>query len=252
MKVAVCLSGMLRDFEKYFENFKQNILEQADVDLFVHAWNFDRRNLSQENYGKSSSEYVEDMEGGTERSFLNLYKPTKYIFENYTDYFVEQFDKYYELELITNHKEEVANKRATETNPARLMSMLYKIHKCNNLRKEYEKSYGVKYDIVFRFRTEIELDCPISEQDLKDTIAEYPFSISIPLGDYRGGYCDIMSWGNPEAMDIYSSLYLDIDKHIESGCLFHPELLLKFHLQQNEVNVKRPTTRIRLRGKYIN
>ena len=51
MKVAVCLSGMLRDFEKYFENFKQNILEQADVDLFVHAWNFDRRNLSQENYG---------------------------------------------------------------------------------------------------------------------------------------------------------------------------------------------------------
>jgi len=41
MKVALCLSGQPRSFEKGFEYYKKNLLDVYDVDVFLHTWYYD-------------------------------------------------------------------------------------------------------------------------------------------------------------------------------------------------------------------
>ena len=59
MKIALCLSGEARAFEKGFEFHKRNLLDHFDVDVYIHTWN-----LPNENH------------------LLDLYKPKAYKFEN--------------------------------------------------------------------------------------------------------------------------------------------------------------------------
>ena len=47
MKVALCLSGQPRVVEVGYHKLKATILDNNDVDLFIHTW-FDQDNLSTE------------------------------------------------------------------------------------------------------------------------------------------------------------------------------------------------------------
>ena len=46
MKVALCLSGQPRVVEVGYQKLKATILDNNDVDIFIHTW-FDPDNLSQ-------------------------------------------------------------------------------------------------------------------------------------------------------------------------------------------------------------
>ena len=58
MKIALCLSGQPRSFEKGYEYHYKNIIENNDVDVFIHCWD---------------TKY--------ENQLVELYKPKKYSFE---------------------------------------------------------------------------------------------------------------------------------------------------------------------------
>ena len=38
MKIALCLSGQARSYEKGYEYHKKNLLDHYDVDVFYHTW----------------------------------------------------------------------------------------------------------------------------------------------------------------------------------------------------------------------
>ena len=38
MKIALCISGQPRSFEKGYEYHYKNIIENNDVDVFIHTW----------------------------------------------------------------------------------------------------------------------------------------------------------------------------------------------------------------------
>ena len=38
MKLALCLSGQPRSYEKTFYYIKKNLLEHYNVDIFIHSW----------------------------------------------------------------------------------------------------------------------------------------------------------------------------------------------------------------------
>jgi len=40
MKIALCLSGQARAFEKGYEYYKRNLLDHYDVDVYIHTWKF--------------------------------------------------------------------------------------------------------------------------------------------------------------------------------------------------------------------
>ena len=41
MRIALCLSGQPRSFEKGYEYHKKNLLDHHDVDTFIHTWKCD-------------------------------------------------------------------------------------------------------------------------------------------------------------------------------------------------------------------
>jgi hypothetical protein len=58
MKIALCFAGQARSFKKGYEYYKRNLLDNYDVDVYIHTWQFD---LQQE--------------------LANLYNPVAHIFE---------------------------------------------------------------------------------------------------------------------------------------------------------------------------
>jgi len=39
MKIAICLSGHLRTFDKTFRSIKEKLLDVYDCDVFISTWN---------------------------------------------------------------------------------------------------------------------------------------------------------------------------------------------------------------------
>lgn len=58
MKIALCFSGQSRSFEKGYEYYKKNLLDQHDVDVYIHGWEFENK-----------------------ENLIELYKPSVCMFE---------------------------------------------------------------------------------------------------------------------------------------------------------------------------
>lgn len=94
-----------------------------------------------------------------------------------------------------------------------------------------------KYDAYVYSRLDIGMhdEFPI---DILDKVSND--TIFIPDGgDYEGGYNDLMAVGNYESMKIYMDMIDNILKYSKEGCIFHPEILLRYHLNKNKINVQR-------------
>ena len=59
MKIALCFCGQARSFEKGYDYYKNNLLTQYDVDVYIHSWKFEDSN-----------------------KLVDLYKPKDYLFED--------------------------------------------------------------------------------------------------------------------------------------------------------------------------
>jgi len=100
-----------------------------------------------------------------------------------------------------------------------------------------------KYDLVLRSRTDMFWHSPLTECLNNISIAEN--EVWVPAGNDGGflqpgqGLCDWFAIGTPNSMAIYSSLYLNICKYVSQGVPIHPEFLLKHHLTNSGISIKR-------------
>ena len=62
MKIAVCISGQPRAYDKGYEYLKKNLLDHYDVDIFIHTW-------KNKVYGT--------------KKVIDLYKPVDYLVEDF-------------------------------------------------------------------------------------------------------------------------------------------------------------------------
>jgi hypothetical protein len=157
-------------------------------------------------------------------AFLKAFKVKQWHFEEYKLPYSET--------IFSHHKR-------PETNVYNLHSMLYNKKKCISLIQETQKVENVSYDYVMFFRADI---IPIKD------IYILPFSnemsdsdnVYIPLGYDWGGYNDQIAHGRFDVMKKYSELYDKVVFYcLHEGCIFHPESLLKFHLERCRILVQR-------------
>ncbi len=112
------------------------------------------------------------------------------------------------------------------TKPKNMCSMFYNNKRAFQLIEEYSRSSGIKYDLVVKFRPDIINNylpnfLPINEGELytpEDHVFGWP------------GINDMIALGSFNAMKIYSSMYDHIDEYINKGILFHPETMLRHHI----------------------
>lgn len=117
--------------------------------------------------------------------------------------------------------------------PSHVASMFYHRKKCMELILDYQKEQNILYDIIICMRADILAVPPCRLKIIKDSY------LHIPIGNDHGGINDRTAYGSLETMKSYCHLFDHIEEYFDAGCRFHPETLLKFHINRQKLDVIR-------------
>jgi hypothetical protein len=195
MKIALCLSGGLRNFKDTYYSFKHFLLDEYEVDVFF--------------YGLENKEGVDI----NTKDLVRLYNPKKYKINN-TEFYNSIHCKY---------------------NIPSSFYGFYNVLKCNELKSLYENENEFKYDIVIRSRTDYFWFRYLTDEEIflsKSNIIT-PEEWSFKGVNYFAR-SDIFAMGSSKLMDEYSNLFNRLDEYCNS-ITFHPESLCGYHLLKNNI-----------------
>lgn len=220
MKIALCLSGHIRNLEENYLSLKNNLLNFYDVDVFIHTWDtygwrVDGIDITTQEDGFKGFDYYS---GNINQIKINeILKPKKMVIDNYKDFesiFVEKSKSYTNLRCPDKDR------------PSNMASMWYKIMKCNELKKHYEEENNFKYDIVIRTRPDLVYFAPIIDENI---LLLYKKAVIVPIVESHGFASDLMAVGSSKIIDIASNVYEHLDEINKSNCLMNPHNILEFY-----------------------
>lgn len=187
MKVAVCLSGQPRSFEKGYEYLKKNVLDHYDADIFYHTWKYDEQLTSQ---------------------IESLYKPT---------------DCLYEEPLSEQYFKETYPTPNPQYPPYNTTQMFYSIFMANHVKTKYSLTNNVKYDIVIKSRFDFAINKTFDFSDVE----EYKVYVPNCRQDESHTICnDQFAYGKPKAINLYSLTFQMIDLLVDQEYPYNGEELL--------------------------
>ena len=198
MRVAVCISGFIRMSKETIESFQSNLVKPFKPDVFISTWKPD--------------DGVDSWRAEVE----SLYRPVMMEVESWP----EVLASWGELTAFEHRK------RADVTVPS-VLGMFYKIYRSNRLKCLAENARNARYDLVVRMRTDVRL---YEVPDVSRVIAGY---VSIGNSFGYGGLPDLFAYGDSVSMDVYSDLFSRISAYVSEGCVFHPEMLLEWHVKRS-------------------
>ena len=133
MKVAVCISGLPRNYEQGFKELKKWFLNKYDCDVYIHTW-YDTKSVFETGHDYLEKKTYSFTQNDYDK-ILKLYKPKAYEFQ-----IPIPFD---ETDIRGSHlKYKLHN----------ILSAAYSIHACYNLVRES----GVEYDYIIRYRFDLQ------------------------------------------------------------------------------------------------
>jgi hypothetical protein len=201
-KIAILITGRIQFDSEQYNNFRDKIVQNYHVDLFVS--------------------YCKNIDPSVVKHFRNTFAPKKMI---------ESDEVYMETEKYKEHK---------YSNAHRMKCMFLNRKKAFELLKEYLQENGIQYDYVISSRCDLYFTTCFN----LDKISIQPndnrtIYVPAPEYDYLGGLNDQFAVGSLESVEIYCSLYDHLIQMLEDGVCFHPETLLRVHLERNKIQVKR-------------
>jgi len=200
MKVAVCLSGQLRQWEIAKENqkwFWESCIgtEVKEIDYFIHTWNYsgDREGVSQPYITRDISQEEFD-------NVVDWYKPKKYILDD------KKQDYFYESDHWS--------------------SLFYSMAQSIMLKREYEIENNFEYDVVIKSRPDVVFD-PIyhfSWEHLENNIlyTTHGGNMEHEFGMYNVNDC--VFYSNSYTMDLVSQMYSYRQKMLDERNMFEDKL----------------------------
>lgn len=219
MKVAICISGLAREFKRSYNALNKFIFSQFEHDLFIYTWNAPNQPYFEV---EGAIRYPDE---GTLEEYKNLYNPVLMGFE--------VFDKNRE-NLFKNEKYERFKSGATSV--VRMSAMFYQIMRCNQIKNLYAEKHGIKYDIVIKCRSDIVPFRPFDLKEFEDARDNGTFYSDVLRND--GMVSDILFFSNSEVMDYACDLYKYFDEYVDRGIRFNPEVFLPYHLKEKGIVAK--------------
>lgn len=222
LKIALCMSGHLRTFENNYKSVYDNILSKHDCDVFIHTW--DSLGLSY----RHTDGGLHLLNTDQFRSKIEfLYNPKKIVIEPNRPFTVTPLMQ----QRMIDHRD-----------VSGILSMIYKIEACNQLKIDYENEKNFKYDLVVRFRGDLYVETPLPT----DSISNYDF-LFLPFYGNFAGINDQFAFGSSPIMDVYSSLYSNLEKYLQAGAYMQPEKLFQFNIEYNKLPVNKVNFRYVIR-----
>lgn len=210
MKVAVLLCGQPREAMHVAPIIKKLIIDPNKADVFMHLW-YDDKDLYMDKGDKNRG--TENAELGIDKQLIEYYKPKSYLVESDNLKTFKNFDNYYQLpeKYLENYMKMKGNINMTKEQAKNhvikvLVSQVYSVFKCNNLKEEYAYTNNIQYDCVIKLRYDtfpkVELIC----SKFNTMNALYYENIGQPDNIIS----DWFNMGSNEIMNIYSSTFLNL------------------------------------------
>lgn len=195
MKVALCLSGGLRNFKDTYYSFKHFIIDKYETDVFF--------------FGLENKEGIDQ----NTKDLIELYNPKKFKI----------------------NKSEFYNSVTCKYDIPSSFYAFYNVLKCNDLKSEYERENNFKYDLVIRSRTDYFWFRYLTSHELdlaKNNILipkEWAFKEVNWFARFDG-----FALGSTDLINSYSDLFNHIDEYAKN-IKFHPESFCGYHLLFNNI-----------------
>lgn len=213
MKVALCLSGHSRTFDKTYQFWKENLLDQHQTDVFMHLW----ETSGPRNFGEGKSEQFnpdprEDFDSGilsTPRiEFHSIMAKWLPRVLNIQDYNEMEDDFKQKITPVLQERDRRGIPAGFEHHhPLSVRSMLYKRFRANQVKNQWANLKGIEYDIVIQTRTDVALTAPIS---LPDPSKIYFHNCRSVTTDPE--ICDFGAIGTTKTIDTWCNLYNEVDE----------------------------------------
>jgi hypothetical protein len=206
MKVALCISGQPRNALETFPYIFKNIIEPNNADVFIHM-NYDTENLYMEKSHADKGNCI--LERGIDAKIIELYQPKRVLVEvprNFQKPTIGIPEKRLENIKKMNHHKNWEDKQHVSYHIRQMTSMYYSIYKANELKEVYANENGIVYDYVIRVRFDLLLTEPVLCSSLDPHFIHY-----LEIGQPDQLISDWMNIGSNTIMNIYASLYLNIE-----------------------------------------
>ena len=182
MKVALCLSGQARSFDKAFPFVKKNLLDKHDVTVFFHTWNT-----------------VDETE------ILKLYTNSQL--------WLTEPPQEPDLSKYTRVPPPQPNWKVKD--PAlSTWAQFYSLNKANTLKIKYEREFGMAFDWVIRSRFDFALNTEIPFHELDNSKLYIPNCRMTPNRDFGN---DQFAFSSSRNMDKYCNVFNRIDEFYDVG-----------------------------------
>lgn len=250
-KAAICLSGGIKNGEKCLESI-QKLSSYFDTKVFIHTWKIDDvQGFLKDSWSgieKESNVELKDILCALNVETLKLER-----FETKRDIFFSLFEKH---EFIK-----------TDAKPVGPISMYYSIFQANQILMNHIQLTKENFDVVIRMRFDSDIRNPevIFEEVSSDKSVTIPVSdpvglkgnvgtpgvldqrVYIPEGSDWNGINDQFAYGSVESMNVYSSLFLNLN-HLRKTA-YYPEALLRNYLTLAKLPVKRTNLVVKINGR---
>jgi hypothetical protein len=206
MKVALCISGQPRNALQSFPYIKQNLIEPNQADVFIHM-HYDPDNLYME---KSHADKGNcQLQQGLDTEIIQLYQPKSVLVENPRNFRKPQIqippNRLLGSKKMNAHKN-WSDEEHTQHMVKQLTSMYYSIYKANELKEIYANEQGIVYDYVIRIRFDLSPLQPLIVSNYNPHCISY-----LEIGQPDQLISDWLNFGSNAVMNIYASLYLQMD-----------------------------------------
>lgn len=227
-KIAICISGGIKFHEKGLSTI-QKLSSVHDVKVFIHTWNIKDISLYDKNswhgslVSRGNVSKISDVleQYPVERIVIDDFEAKKMLFENML-------------------KECSSNFIFTDRKDIGIISMFYSIWKSNQIKNDFMTETGTVSDVVIRMRFDSDL---VSLDNFNvDNLLDN--EIHIPVGQDWNGLNDQFAYGNPNAMNAYSSLIVNFRKFRNTN--YNPEVLLKHYLRAANLNIIRQNIEVKI------
>lgn len=238
LKIAICVSGQMRNHEDAFKSWDFLGLEGHVVDYYVHTWLESGRRMP------NSSKHAPRLFTG---AFLKAFSDSinqhgfDYIKTNYPHFynFLYESETISEQELTQTYQPKkivIEDGFASEfSNMSNQQKMLYKMQKCYDLAK----STGIEYDLYIRIRPDKKLTkskTPVDWYFIRDYCTQFRSLLShghtVWLDKNGLAITDQFAVANKEVFEIYSNTY---NQTILKNGLEKTQNLLGFYLLADEL-----------------
>lgn len=229
MKVAICFSGAIRNFDECISSTMKYFISNFDnPDVFLHMWTFNDNNLLNINYN-----FKWRKDNSSIDNILNILNPKKYVIEEYNNLSEELIIK---KSMIDINLFDTDDKKNYGFN---CCSMYWKILKSFELAEEYMKENNFEYDLIIRARLDF-----IWEDYIKQNDFNYLTDNNIYLIKDRYASCSKLNTndkffaGNYPTMKKMCNIFNCLKKYQDDEINIEGQTINEFHIKQCNLNVK--------------